>query len=46
MSRATFDFEIVNNNVIIHVAAKRPGLTQLSISCSIISDGPNFGWLK
>ena len=31
---------------IIDVAAKRPGLAQLSISCSIISDGSNFGWLK
>ena len=31
---------------IIHVAAKRPGLTQFSISCSIISDGSNSGWLK
>ena len=31
---------------IIDLAAKRPGLTQLSISCLIISDGSNFGWLK
>ena len=39
MSRATFDFEIVNYIVYYNMAAKRPDLTQFAISCSIILMG-------
>ena len=47
MSRATLDFEIVNYIVYYRRGGEKTRSdTVVYISCSIISDGSNFGLLK